>query len=231
MQPPSIKVLADKTYILIDLFSGIGGMAQGLMDAGFEFTHHYFSEIDKHAIAVYKHNFPHAQHIGSVKDVSGSDIRARHPNNPIIVTFGWPCQDNSISGKRKGQRVGTRSGLLFEAGRIVLESQCETFIAENVKGLSSVNAGIDFYEALRFLTYLNTDSPQYTVEMQLLNTAWILPQNRERFYFIGHLGQRCSRRIFPLTEDDFGANEGTSETATVRTLTGGGAIREGCTAA
>lgn len=202
--------------VLIDLFSGVGGMAGGLMDAGFEFTHHYFSEIDKHAIAVYKYKFPHAQYIGSVTNVSGRTIRERHPNDKIIVTFGWPCQDNSIAGKRKGQRAGTRSGLLTEAGRIVLESECESFIAENVKGLYSVNGGYDFYEAIRFLTYFNTDSPQYVLENQLLNTAWILPQNRERIYFIGHSGNRCERRIFPLTENDFGTNEGTGETANVR---------------
>src|SRR5689334_8333749 len=139
--------------VLIDLFSGVGGMAGGLMDAGFEFTHHYFSEIDKHAIAVYKYKFPHAEYQGPIQDVSGRKIRERHPKDKIIVTFGWPCQDNSIDGKRKGQRAGTRSGLLFEAGRIVLESECESFIAENVKGLSSVNDGFNFYQTIKFLTY------------------------------------------------------------------------------
>lgn len=69
--------------VLIDLFSGIGGMAGGLMDAGFEFTHHYFSEIDKHAIAVYKYRFPNAKYIGSVKDVSGRELRNSHPNGQM----------------------------------------------------------------------------------------------------------------------------------------------------
>ena len=100
--------------VLIELFSGIGGFAKGLIDAGIIIKEHYFSEIDKHAIANYKYNFPNAKHIGSVKDVRGLKIK------PDIITFGWPCQDNSIAGKRKGQRVGTRSGLLFEAGRIIL---------------------------------------------------------------------------------------------------------------
>jgi len=191
-----------KDIVLIELFSGIGGFAKGLSDAGFNITHHYFSEIDKHAIANYKYNFPNAEYIGSVVDVSGEPIRAKHPHEHIIVTFGFPCQDISIAGKRKGLIEGTRSSLLFEAGRIIIECSAQTFIAENVKGLSSVNEGRSIYEALRFLTFFNTDSAQYTVELQLLNTSWLLPQNRERYYFVGHIGTRGCKRIFPITEND-----------------------------
>jgi DNA (cytosine-5)-methyltransferase 1 len=208
--------------VLVELFSGIGGFAKGLTDAGFNITHHLFSEIDKYAIANYKYNFPNAEYIGSVVDVSGTYIRERFPNEFIVVTFGFPCQDNSIAGKRKGTVRGTRSGLLFESGRICLESKCELFIAENVKGLYSVNNGEDFQEALRFLTYLDTDSPQYTVEQQLLNTSWLLPQNRERTYFVGHSRARSIKRIFPITENDCRIIEGSGNTTTVRTLTGGG---------
>lgn len=206
----------------VDLFAGIGGFHEAFIRSGFKFSHHYFSEINTHAIANYKYNYPEAEHIGSILDVSGAAIRAKHPTAKIIVTFGWPCQDNSIAGKRKGQRPGTRSGLLFEAGRIIDECRPQHFIAENVKGLFSVNAGYDFYEAVRFLTYLNSDSPQYTVEMQLLNTSWLLPQNRERTYFVGHLGAGCSERILPITENDFRAIERPIDTRTVRTITGGG---------
>lgn len=214
-----------KEIILVELFSGIGGFAKGLMDARFKIKNHYFSEIDKHAIANYKYNFPHAEAIGSVLHVSGTEIRKKHPTANIILTFGWPCQDNSIAGNRKGQRAGTRSGLLSEAGRIIGEMQPQTFIAENVKGLYSVNKGFDFYDSLRFLTYLDTDSPQYTVEVQLLNTSWLLPQNRERVYFVGHIGTRGIKRIFPITENDFGITEGSGKARSVRTLTGGGALR------
>lgn len=224
------KLVDEQEIVLISLFSGIDGFAKGLLDAGFKISHHYFSEIDKHAIANLKYNYPNAEHIGSVTNVSGTAIRAKHPAAKIIITFGWPCQDNSIAGKRKGQRAGTRSGLLSEAGRIINECRPQNFIAENVKGLLSVNEGIDFYEAVRFLSYLDTDSPQYTVEMQLLNTAWILPQNRERTYFIGHLGTGCIKRVFPITENDSGALEGASNASTVRTITGGGTAA-GCTPA
>lgn len=120
--------------VLIELFSGIGGFAKGLSDAGFQITHHYFSEVEKNAIANYKYNFPNANYIGSVIHVSGTELRAKHPSAKIIITFGWPCQDNSIAGKRKGHKPGTRSGLLFEAGRIIDECRPQIFIAENVKG-------------------------------------------------------------------------------------------------
>lgn len=222
-----VKLVGEKLndgeeIVLISLFSGIDGFAKGLIDAGFKITHHYCSEIDKHAIANTKYNFPNAEQLGSVTNVSGSAIRAEHPTAKIVITFGWPCQDNSIAGKRKGQRAGTRSGLLSEAGRIISECRPQNFIAENVKGLLSVNDGIDFYEAVRFLSYLDTGSPQYTVEMQLLNTAWLLPQNRERTYFVGHLGTGSIKRIFPITENDFRTIEGSGNSTSVRTITGGG---------
>ena len=219
-----------KEIVLVELFSGIGGFVKGFTDAGFIIEHHLFSEIDIHAIANYKNNYPNAEYIGSVTDVSGAAIRARFPNKTIIVTFGFPCQDNSIAGKRKGTKRGTRSGLLFESGRICLESRCDAFVAENVRGFYSVNEGFDFYEALRFLTYLDTDSPQYTVEQQLLNTTWVLPQNRERTYFVGHIGTGSIKRIFPITENDFRIVEGSTNAATVITITGGGGKAAGCTA-
>ncbi len=212
--------------VLVELFSWIGGFAKGLIDSGIVIKEHYFSEIDKHAIANYKYNFPDAKYIGSVKDVRGLEIK------PDIITFGWPCQDNSIAGKLKGQRNGTRSGLLFEAGRILLEFKPRYFIAENVRGLYSVNKGIDFYESIRFLSYLGTGSPQYTVEMQLFNTDWFLPQNRERVYFVGHIGNRCVKRIFPFGENMQEVNEQqrqTTNTITTRyyeSQAGGGYIIE-----
>jgi DNA (cytosine-5)-methyltransferase 1 len=219
---PIKELPMNNEIVLIELFAGIGGFHAGLSAAGFNITKCYFSEIDKHAIANYKYNFQNAEYIGSVLDVCGTDIRAKHPNEKIIVTFGFPCQDISIAGKRKGLERGTRSSLLFEAGRIIFESKPQIFIAENVKGLSSVNEGRSIYEALRFLTHLDSDSPQYTVEMQLLNTSWLIPQNRERYYIIGHLGTGSVKRIFPITENDCGANEGASNATTVRTITGGG---------
>ena len=84
---------------IIDLFSGIGGFALGFQRAGYQFTEHYFSEIDKQAIANYKYNFPHAKNLGDITTIHGGDFTGID-----IITFGSPCQDFSLAGKRAGQR-------------------------------------------------------------------------------------------------------------------------------
>ena len=103
----------------IDLFSGAGGFSLGLKEAGFEFKNTYYSEIDKYAIQVYKRNFPNAEYIGTVESVQSGRIKG----NRGIITFGFPCQDLSIAGKRRGLEQGTRSSLFYEAMRIISELQ------------------------------------------------------------------------------------------------------------
>jgi len=180
----------------LDGFSGYGGFHLALKNAGYEFNKCYYSEIDKYAIANYRYNFPESIYAGSITDI---------PTNGIIeeldlFTFGWPCQDNSQSGKRKGQRPGTRSGLLYSAVEIINKYKPRCFVAENVAGLYTVNKGIDIIESLKVLAFLNESCPQYNIEMQFLNTLWVLPQNRERLYFVGHLRGSGSREIFPITD-------------------------------
>lgn len=180
----------------LDLFSGTGGFALGLKQAGFNVVKHYFSEIDKHAIANYKYNFKDAEYVGSVTDVRGSEL-----TRPNIITFGSPCQDFSLAGKRKGLE-GQRSGLILEAIRLISETRPDIFIWENVKGTFSSNQGRDFQAILREFANIGG----YRLEWQLLNTSWLLPQNRERIYLIGHLGNRGGRNVFPFGEDDFVPN-------------------------
>jgi DNA (cytosine-5)-methyltransferase 1 len=177
-------------------FSGYCGFGLGLLQSGFEFNKHWYSEIDKYAIANTKYNFPNAIYAGAIQDVSNT-IRGEHLD---LFTFGWPCQDNSIAGKRKGQTSDTRSGLLYEAVKVIERYKPRNFIAENVAGLLTVNKGIDIVESLKVLAYLNDNCPQYDIEMQLLNTRWFLPQNRERLFFVGHLRGSGSRKIFPIGE-------------------------------
>jgi DNA (cytosine-5)-methyltransferase 1 len=184
------------TYL--DGFSGYGGFHLGFEQAGWEFDEVYFSEIDKYAIANYQYNFPKSKYAGSITTISRESIPSID-----LFTFGWPCQDNSIAGKRKGQTGGTRSGLLHEAVRIINEFKPRNFVAENVLGLLSVNKGIDIIESLKLLSYLNESCPQYDIEMQLLNTRWVLPQNRERVFFVGHLRGSGSRQVFPIGEEGF----------------------------
>lgn len=205
--------MGKKEIIYLDLFSGIGGFAKGLQDAGLNIKKHYFSEIDKHAIAVYKNNFKTAEYAGDVKLISRRTITER----PNIITFGFPCQDLSIAGKGKGLS-GERSGLFFEAIRIVKEFKPEVFIFENVKGLLSSNNGKDFELVLRTIA----DIGIYGCEWQLVNTAWVLPQNRERVYFVGHLAGASRPEVFPFTKADFRFTKGESNSPTVRTITAGG---------
>jgi DNA (cytosine-5)-methyltransferase 1 len=185
--------LMKKDIVHLDLFSGAGGFAQGLKQAGFNATKHYFSEIDKHAIANYKHNFKDAQYVGSVTDVRGSQL----PQRPNIITFGSPCQDFSLAGKRKGMD-GERSSLVSHAIRLITECRPDVFIWENVKGTFSSNNGADFWAIIQAFANIGG----YRLEWQLLNTAWLLPQNRERIYLVGHLGKGSGRNVFPFGEDD-----------------------------
>jgi DNA (cytosine-5)-methyltransferase 1 len=175
----------------LDLFSGIGGFHLGFERAGYK-VNAFFSEVDPHAIAVYKHKFPNSTYVGSVTDVHGGDL----PRIDLI-TFGSPCQDFSLAGKRKGMS-GDRSSLVSEAIRLIDECRPRVFVWENVKGTFSSNAGEDFAAIIQAFT----DLGGYTLEWQLLNTAWFLPQNRERIYLVGYLGRprHYTGSVFPITE-------------------------------
>lgn len=180
---------------IIELFSGIGGFAKGFEEAGYHFDEHYFSEIDKHAIANYKYNFPNAKYIGSVTDIPNGNFTGID-----LITFGSPCQDFSLAGQRKGLN-GDRSSLIKEAIRLITDIRPVFFIWENVKGAFSSNAGADFTAILQEFANIGGG---YRLEWQLLNTKWFLPQNRERIYLVGHLAttERSFRPIFPIGEND-----------------------------
>lgn len=168
----TIRRFKNKSMILIDFFSGYGGFHLGLEQAGFKFSKTYFSEIDKHAIASYRYNFPKSEYLGAVENVR--NVKAD------LITFGFPCQDISLAGKRAGL-AGKRSGLFYQATRALRESGAKCFIWENVVGLLSSNGGNDI-EAVCEEIYLSG----YIFDIAEINTVWWLPQNRLRLYSVGH---------------------------------------------
>lgn len=139
----------------MSLFDGSGGFPLAASLCGIEPV--YAAEVEPYPIAVTKNRFPKMKHLGDVSKVKGGEIE------PVdIITFGSPCQDMSIAGKRAGLKHAdmgddetTRSGLFLEAIRIIKEMREATngvypryAIWENVPGAFSSNRGEDFRTVL-----------------------------------------------------------------------------------
>ena len=136
-----------KPLTLGSLFDGSGGFPLAGNLAGVEPV--WASEIEPFAIRVTTKRLPKMRHYGDVSGISGEDLELVD-----IITFGSPCQDLSIAGKRGGLD-GSRSGLFFEAVRIVKEMREKThgekprfIVWENVPGAFSSNKGEDFKAVL-----------------------------------------------------------------------------------
>lgn len=132
-----------------------------------------------------------------------NDIRAvdaRSLPKADCWTFGAPCQDFSVAGKRAGLD-GDRSSLIREIFRLLEEQEekdrPEWLIYENVKGMLSSNRGLDYLSILSEMDRLG-----YDIEWQNINSKWFVPQNRERIYTIGHLRRCGSRKVLPVTGAD-----------------------------
>lgn len=208
---------------LLDLFSGIGGFHKGFEKAGFEFDWVGFSDIDKYASAVYKYRYPNAKELGDITSIRPErDL----PDNIDILCGGFPCQAFSVAGRRKGFE-DTRGTLFFEIARILrhfrdTEKPIPYFVLENVKGLLSHDDGRTFAIIYRVLTDIG-----YTVECQLLNTRWVLPQNRERIYIVGHFGRGSGCKVFPIGEDGKVHNNNSSRSKSETKLCGAITTGEG----
>ena len=208
---------------MLDLFSGIGGFHKGFEQAGYEFEWVGFSDIDKYASAVYKHRYPNAKELG---DITAIRPERDLPNHIDLICGGFPCQAFSMAGKRKGFD-DTRGTLFFEIARLLRHyiktgKPINHFVLENVKGLLSHDNGRTFAVIYRVLSDLG-----YTVECQLLNTRWWLPQNRERIYIVGHIGRGSRAKVFPITEDDKVYNNNSSRSKSKTKLCGAITTGEG----
>ena len=130
--------MTDLTFV--ELFAGVGGMSRGLETAGWRCVGH--AEWDAHARAVLRTQWPAVPLWGDVSQLNGHDI-VQEVGPFTMLTFGAPCQDFSIAGKRSGMD-GERSVLVLDALRIWEESQAPFALYENVVGMLSSNKGEDF---------------------------------------------------------------------------------------
>ena len=194
------------------LFDGSGGFPLGGLISGI--TPVWASEIEPFPIRVTTKRLPFMKHYGDVSKMNGADIE------PVdIITFGSPCQDMSIAGRREGLD-GSRSSLFYEAVRIVKEMRCKTngrypryIIWENVPGAFSSNKGADFQSVLEEVCSvkgyeIHTPRPErwanageimaddFSLAWRVFDAQyWGVPQRRKRIYLVADLAGGSAGKI------------------------------------
>jgi DNA (cytosine-5)-methyltransferase 1 len=163
----------------VSLFAGIGGFDLAMERKGVKVVASV--EIDKNCNKVLAKHFPSAKQFTDITEVKGSDlIGAGFEPSRGIITGGFPCQDVSVAGKRAGL-AGNRSGLFWEAARIVEETQSEFVVIENVLGLLSSNDGKDFGVVIGTLADIG-----YSVGWRVIDSQYFgVPQRRRRVFIVG----------------------------------------------
>ena len=165
----------------LSLFSGIGAFEKALDRLGVEYNLVNYCEIDKYASKSYSavHGVPESLNLGDITKVDTSKL----PRIDMI-SYGFPCQDISLAGKQKGlfNEDGelTRSGLFFEALRLIEDTKPKVAIAENVKNLVSKKFNAQFQIVLESL-----EQAGYNNYWSILNAKdYGIPQNRERVFIV-----------------------------------------------
>lgn len=160
---------------VLSLFSGIGGFDLGFQRAGMEVVG--MCEIDKHAQKILQRRFPDATLHTDVRKVS-------YERRSIdLICGGFPCQDLSVAGKRRGLD-GERSGLWFEFARIIDDAEPAWVVIENVPGLFSSNGGRDFAVIVDWLVQRG-----YGVGWRVLDAQGFgLAQRRKRVFIVASFG-------------------------------------------
>ena len=206
--------MPNNNLTLGSLFDGSGGFPLGGLISGI--IPLWASEIEPFPIRVTTKRLPFMKHYGDVSALNGADLP------PVdIITFGSPCQDMSIAGKRAGLD-GSRSGLFHEAIRIIKEMRSATdgkypryIVWENVPGAFSSNGGADFRSVLEEICRVKdgaADVPlpdrwehagqivgeDYSVAWRVFDSQyWGVPQRRKRIYVVADFtGQGASKVLF-----------------------------------
>ncbi|WP_297142504.1 DNA cytosine methyltransferase [uncultured Eubacterium sp.] len=171
------------------LFSGIGGIDLGFIQAGFDIV--WANEMDGAACRTYRHNFPNTNLIeGDIKRIATSDI----PDCDVL-TAGFPCQPFSIAGLQKGFK--DRDGnLFFEITRIIDAKRPKVVFLENVPNLMEHDDGKTFLVIFNGLAQFG-----YTVYYRVLasNDYGNLPQIRKRIYIVA-IREDISNRLYQYPE-------------------------------
>ena len=194
------------------LFDGSGGFPLGGLLSGI--TPVWASEIEPFPIRVTTKRLPFMKHYGDVSKMDGADVE------PVdIITFGSPCQDMSIAGRREGLD-GSRSSLFYEAVRIVKEMRCATdgkhpryIVWENVPGAFSSNKGADFQSVLEEICSvkgyeIHTPRPEkwttageivadnFSLAWRVFDAQyWGVPQRRKRIYLVADFAGGSAGKI------------------------------------
>lgn len=206
--------MENKNLTLGSLFDGSGGFPLGGLVSGI--TPVWASEIAPFPIRVTTKRLPQMKHYGDVSKLNGAELP------PVdIITFGSPCQDMSVAGKRAGLS-GSRSNLFYEAVRIVKEMRCATngeyprfVVWENVPGAFSSNKGQDFRAVLDAICkvkrkdYAVPEPPNrkwtnagcivgenFSLAWRVFDAQyWGVPQRRKRIFLVADFAEQCAGKI------------------------------------
>lgn len=169
----------------LDLFSGIGGFSLGLESTN-QVETVAFCEKDKFCRQVLEVHWPDKPIYKDIEELDIRDVKQSYGKIDLI-TGGFPCQDVSIAGYRRGLK-GKRSGLWFDFEQIIAEILPEWIIIENVTGLLYSNKGRDFARILWGLADIG-----YYVGWRVLDSQYFgVPQRRRRVFIVGHLIRRTA---------------------------------------
>ena len=168
---------------VLSLFSGIGAFERACCRIGLDWELVNYCEIDRWASLSYSmvNQCSESLNLRDVRAVTAETVRDQHVD---LITYGFPCQDISIAGKQQGfvndSGESTRSGLFFEALRIIKELRPRYAIAENVKALTSTKFKNEFATVLSSL-----EEAGYNNYWRVLNAKdYGIPQNRERVFIV-----------------------------------------------